>query len=111
MRSNLLQLFNDNYFSYTASPEGVVEETETAYQLTLDVAGIRREDLDIEVKNGVLVIKGERKGAKSYTFEKKFRLGDTVLVDEIKATHQDGVLTLELAKASKAQARKIAIAE
>lgn len=106
-RINLLQLFND--FN-SVSPEGFIEETDKTYQLTLDVPGVKKEDINIEVNNGILTVSGERKGARACTFEKRFRLGDNVVADEIKANLTDGVLSLELAKAEKARARKIMIA-
>ena len=69
MRSALLQAFNENYYNYT--PECLMSDGDKSYQVSLDVPGIKREDLTIEVINNVLSSAGERKGAKSYSFEKK----------------------------------------
>jgi HSP20 family protein len=108
MRSSLFQLLNDNYSNYASDFH--VEDKEKAYQLELDIPGIKREDLSIEVHNQILTIVGERKGSRSQTFERRFRLSDDVMADEIQATLVDGVLTLDLVKAEKARSRKIAIA-
>ena len=107
MRSALLQAFNENFYDY--APECLIEDKDKSYQVSMDVPGIKREDLTLEVTNNVLSITGARKGIRPYSFEKKLRLGDNVS-GEIQASLTDGVLTLEIAKAEKAQARRIAIA-
>jgi len=107
MRPALLQLFNDNYLNYT--PDCSLEETEKSFKVLLDVPGIKKEDISIEVNNNMLVITGERKGAKNYTFERKFRLGDQASEDVL-ASLSDGVLTVEISKSEKAKARRIEIA-
>lgn len=111
MRSSLIQLLNDSYFYHTYSPECSVEEVSdgSGYQVTMDLAGVKREDINIEAINGVLKISGERKGVRSYTFEKQYRLGPN-LSDDIQASYTDGVLMLLVKKTEQAKARRIAIA-
>jgi len=106
MRSALLQAFNENAFNY--APECLIEERDTSFQVHLDVPGVKKEDLVIEVTNNLLKIAGERKGTRGYSFEKKLRLGDSVSGD-IQAQLTDGVLTLDVAKAEKAQVRRVVV--
>lgn len=43
------------------NPTLSLSETETAYEVALDLPGMKRDDINIEVKNGELWITGERK--------------------------------------------------
>ncbi len=80
---------------------------EDRYAITLAVAGFRREDIDIQVENGVLTIRGkqesgdkERKflhqGIANRAFERKFTLADHVEVSG--AELENGLLVLNLVK-------------
>lgn len=84
--------------------------------------GFRRDDIDIEVHDGVLTIKAERsdeeemKGEKFFRKERRFgavsrRVALPSMVDDkrAKATLQDGVLTLRLPKTEQARPKKIPI--
>ena len=85
-----------------------------------DVPGIKREDLEITLDEGVLTIKGQRRyeGAgkdkvwlgRSYgSFERSFTLPDTVDPDRLSAELAEGVLTVRVAQQPKAKPRKITI--
>lgn len=82
------------------------------YQLTADLPGFKKEDISIDVEDGMLTIKAERneeneekdkKGRylrreRSYgSYQRSFDLSD-VDDDRITAKYEDGVLTLELPK-------------
>lgn len=88
---------------------------------SFDVPGVKKEDLDITLENGVLTVKGSRKfeptGAKeqlllgrSYgTFSRSFSLPEHLDEEKLSANLADGVLTIEIPKLQKAQPRRIAI--
>lgn len=126
-------LFSDPFFS---TPLGVaapsinllpldVAETETAFIVTADLPGFRKEDIALEIESGVLTIKGETKtekeeesadGPKYHRRERRIEsvtrsisLPEGVLEDKVTADLKDGVLTVTLPKAPAALARKIAI--
>jgi HSP20 family protein len=96
-----------------------VHETDKGYTLRFDLPGVNPQDVKIEVVDGTLTVKGERKALDAEgahriervtgTFERAFRLRAKVDSDGIKASYKDGVLTIELPKAPEAVKREITI--
>jgi len=96
-----------------------VTESETEYRLDVYLPGVAKEDVDLDVKDGVLTIRGRvtsrrPEGGKLHIreygvgdFERTIRLGDRIEIDGIRAEHANGVLTLGLPKVSAARPRKI----
>jgi len=87
---------------------------------TADVPGLKQEDLEITLENGVLTLKGQRRyegngkdkvwlGRSYGSFERSFTLPDTVDPDHLSAHLEDGVLTVRVAQLPKAKPRKITI--
>lgn len=83
----------------------VVEENN--YSITVAVAGFKEGELDIQVENGILTVRGKKESlesAKNYlhqgiatrSFERKFNLADHIEV--VNADLSDGLLTLHLVK-------------
>jgi HSP20 family protein len=90
--------------------------------LKLEVPGIEEKDLDVQVENNTLTVKGERKFEKdekeenfhrierSYgSFYRSFTLPSTVETDKISAKYNAGVLKLELKKKAEAQPKQIKV--
>jgi HSP20 family protein len=100
-----------------------VAETDTAYQVKAELPGIRKEDLDVTVDDGVLTIKAEHNDnqeqtkngqlicqERSYgTFARSLRLGANVDEETITAEYRDGVLHITLPKAKEVQPRKVEV--
>ena len=93
------------------SPSVDIAETDKEYTVKADLAGVKKEDLRINVENGVLTVSGERKFEKedkdqkhhrverSYgSFTRSFALPDDVLQDKIEAECKDGVVHVRLPK-------------
>ena len=87
---------NDNY-----PPHNVVKIDEEKFLIELAIAGFKKSDIDIELKDGILKIKGEveptereyaYKGISSRKFEKSFRLSEFVVIDG--ADLADGILVV-----------------
>ena len=83
---------------------------------------MKREDIKVEVKDGTLVLSGERKSEKpaegveyrhaervAAKFWRSFSLPETVKQDAIEATYKDGILEIRVPKAEEAKPRQIEI--
>lgn len=115
--------------SFGAMPAGLrpsidVRETDQAYTVTAELAGLERKDVDVTLRDNALVLSGEKRqehaeadDGRTYTeraygrFERVIPLDAEVDSDQVQATFKNGVLTVTLPKSPKAQdkARKIEI--
>jgi HSP20 family protein len=101
-----------------------VEETGDGLVLTAEVPGMTAEDIEIELENNILTIRGEKsfertegEDEKRYhvwerrqgSFQRSFTLPRTVRAEDIKAEYENGILTIRLPKAPEAKSRKIQI--
>jgi len=93
-------------------------ESDEAYRACIELPGVRREDLRLDVEDGLVRLTVERKGeqaveAESTTrresFEQVLRLPDMVQSVRAEARLADGILELTLPKAERPQARSIAV--
>jgi HSP20 family protein len=105
-------------------PAAAVSETETAYVVELEVPGVKREDVTIEVEDGRLAVTGEFKNTftaedgtrlhartrRTGRFEYRARLPRGADADAVGAELADGVLTITITKPETAQPRRIEIA-
>lgn len=66
--------------------------------ISIDVPGIKQEDIAIEITDNMVQVKGERKTAtSSYSVSKSLSIPEGYSSDEVKAELIDGVLTIILA--------------
>jgi len=99
-----------------------VSETEGEIIVKAEIPGMKVEDIDITLTDGLLTIKGERKMEKEEkqenyhrierqfgTFSRSLNLGQTVRADGIDAGYKDGVLTVTLPKAEEDKPKKIEV--
>jgi len=78
-------------------------DNDEKFQLTVDVPGIKEEDIDIKLDDGQLTVKGQRVGESessrfSSRFSQSFYLDPTVDVDSFTATLKNGVLVVSASK-------------
>ena len=89
----------------TYPPHNVVKDDELQFSIELAVAGFKKEHINIEVKDHVLTISGDRpqrrdqnkyvhKGISARNWKKSFRLSEYTEV--IGADLEDGILTVDL---------------
>ena len=124
-----LRLFQDTVnrlFSEPAArpwtPPVDIMETENELILKADVPEIELKDIDIQMENGTLTLKGERKfeqenDGKGYhriersygAFARSFSLPDTVDPEKVRADYKNGVLTVTLPKKEVAKPRSIKV--
>lgn len=105
----------------TFTPLADVEETDDEYVVEIDLAGVRREDVNVELSGRRLSVTGERKErersgilrTKTRTvgrFQYEVTLpGDVDEDASVDATLHDGVLTLKVPKAAAARPRRIEV--
>jgi len=92
-------------------PAANVKETETEYVLELAIPGRKKEDFNVEIDNDILTISSEVKSEENkeddgYTrreftfssFKRVFSLPETISLDKINATYEDGILKFVLPK-------------
>jgi HSP20 family protein len=104
------------------APAVDVTEDEKAYKITVELAGVKKEDVTVEVHDSVLSIRGEKRSEReekkdkthwverSYgSFSRSFTLPPTAVSDDLRAAFSDGVLTVEIPKKEEAKPRQISI--
>lgn len=105
----------------TRSMRTDVVETDTEYKLSAEMPGIKKEDIQIEMKNGILSIaashreESEQKDSQgryirrerhSTSYSRSFRLGEEYKPEDIAAKYEDGILTLTIPKKGVIEQRK-----
>ena len=104
------------------SPAVDILETDTELLFKVDAAGVSLEDIDVQLENGTMTLKGERKFEKdekvkgyhrierSYgAFARSFTLPNTVDPEGVRADYALGVLTITLPKKEIAKPRAIKV--
>jgi HSP20 family protein len=104
------------------APRVDIREEKDAVLLSAELPGVAKDDVKIELENGVLTVSGEKHAEQSEnengiyrservygSFKRSFRVPETVDADKIAADYSDGVLKLTLPKRPEAAPRKIAI--
>lgn len=93
------------------TPNAEYYEVENGFVLEVELPGVKKEDLDVQVEKDIITVKATRarKDGK-IAYERSFRLADDIDTDNIKAALENGILKFELAKRTQAAARKIDIA-
>jgi HSP20 family protein len=99
-----------------------VTETKDAYLIDVEVPGLRPEDINVTVDQGMLTIQGERrseeeKADRSYhrierhygSFRRSISLPRDVDASRVQATYQNGVLRLEVPKIESGQLKRIEV--
>lgn len=130
LRDDLEQLFQD-WFEGTTSTEMAagawcprcdLEETDEAYVLHVELAGVDPDDIEVSLEDNTLTVKGERsfyaeKSEEGFTrrersfgsFFRAMRLPTSVDADAIEAAHHNGVLTVTAPKTDKSHSRHVPI--
>ena len=96
-------------------PNVEVSETDKDVKVTAELPGLEEKDVQVELANGVLAIKGEKKtetedkdrlfSERTYGhFERRIPIDD-VDQDKVSAAFKNGVLTVTMAKAPQAQSK------
>ena len=116
---NLLDDFFDFPFwsNYTATDSSLmktdIKEMENGYEVTMNLPGVKKEDVKAELKDGYLTISASsnsnkdekdeegryiRRESYSGSCSRSFYVGDNVTEEDIKAKFEDGTLTMMIPK-------------
>lgn len=123
-RSILVPVVHSVTTDRTVVPACDVTETEDSFFLTIDVPGLKKNDINIEVTGRQLAISGERKqeepikGGSTYRnersfgrFHRIFEVPEGTNTEVIEASYESGVLRLAIPKSESVRVRKIEIAD
>ena len=103
-------------------PKAGIAEREKEFALNLDLPGFKKNELDVEVKDDQLIVRGERRKNKTHkesgylreerafgAFERRFVLPQSVVRNKIAVNYKDGVLQVIMPKHEEATARRLEI--
>ena len=105
------------------TPAVDIRETDTELVVHVDVPGAKKEDLTVEILEGVLTLSGERRRESEQDegethrverfygkFTRSFRLPKGYASDDVKASYTDGVLEVRVPKIPEKEPKAIPIA-
>jgi HSP20 family protein len=111
---SLTNFFNDDWFDKrfeSWSPAVNVAESDLNYEIEVAAPGIKKEDFDVSVENGILSIVGKsekeheekeknytRREFSSQSFQRRFPVPEDADPEMVEAKHEDGVLHITLHK-------------
>jgi HSP20 family protein len=106
------------------TPSVEVADTESSIDVTAELPGVSKEDVDVDLENNVLTIRGEKKQQKEEkekehylferyygSFQRSFSLPAPVDESSVKAEFRNGVLKIHLDKAALSKGTKITISD
>jgi len=117
-RSNQEELTTSGSFI----PAVDVYEDDHKVVLKLEVPGVKQEELDVQVENQTLTVRGQRTFEKEEkeenfqrierrygSFSRSFTLPATINTESIRADYENGVLKIELARREEAKPKQIKV--
>jgi len=104
------------------APAANLVETETAYELTLELPGMKPEEFNVEFHDGALWIMGEKKEEREEKgktfhrverrygeFRRGFRLPVPVNEEKVTAEYKEGILRVAVPKVVEAKPRRVEV--
>ena len=112
-------IFTDSGSS-ARGPAADIVERDDHYQVQVDLPGVKKEDIQVTIEDGHLLIRARREIEKtdekdsvlrherrSGEFARTFRLGDHISTEGIAAQYRDGVLEVRIPKSEAAKPRMV----
>jgi HSP20 family protein len=128
LRDQFSRLFDIAFPTRTAesfgdwTPALDAREDKDKYTVAVEIPGLKKEDINVSVHDGVLTVSGERKSEKEVKegtvhrseryygkFSRSVSLPAEVRADKVSATYKDGVLTVEIPKAEEAKPKTVEV--
>ena len=105
-----------------SAPATDVREDDKQFIVSVELPGVKKDDVQVSLEDGVLTISGERKAESETTegrfhrrerfvgrFGRSFELGTPVDTKAVKAAFKDGVLSVTVPKAENARTNSIEV--
>lgn len=121
--SDWIDEFFDEAFKITSgsfTPGMNVYETVDAFEITLELPGMKKDNIDISIEGNTLNISGKREATREEdgrtyhrvesrfgTFSRNLPLPNNIDEDNIKANYDNGVLTVNIPKTEQRTGKKI----
>lgn len=107
---------------YGWTPRVNVEENDERYEVTAEVPGMEKEDINIDIRDHTLTLKGEKKLEEEKKdkdfrllercygeFTRTFKLPEDVDTAKIEAAYKNGILMIDIPKTEKAKPKEIKV--
>jgi HSP20 family protein len=102
-------------------PRTNVHETDDAWVFTMEMPGLTRDQIEVNIEGDTLIVKGEtsekheekgviRREFRTARYERSFNVGAGIDREKVRAKMENGVLTVTLPKAPDKLGRKIEVA-
>jgi HSP20 family protein len=101
-----------------------VQEDKDSFRVRVELPGLKREDIEVSLDDGAVVISGERKvetlteGTEVHRqeryygkFSRALTLSSAITEDKVTAAYKDGILTVTLPKAEEAKPKTVTVSE
>lgn len=109
--------FGIDFFSKSSYPKVDIVDYKDKIQITAEIPGLSKKDIDIEVKDKVLTISGKKatdtsttseavflyKELKHSSFRRAFTIGENLKSDDITAKFENGILRIAIPKIEKVE--------
>jgi len=118
---DLLSNFFSDGADYTV-PAVNIKENENGFTIEVAAPGLNKEDFNIKLEKDILTVSSENENKKEEgsdnfmrrefafkTFSRSFSIPETIDQNKIKASHNNGILTMELPKLDEAKVKKAKI--
>ncbi len=118
----LPRLSGDGEVSFEWAPSADISETDKEYVIRAGLPGVNKEDIKVNLSDGVITIEGERKQRKeeksekvhrveSYygSFARSFSLPENIKAESVTSDYKDGVLAVHIPKTEKERPKQIAV--
>ena len=113
---------DDDSAHYDWRPTVDIYETADGFILKVELAGIEKEDVSVEVKDNILTLKGERlldpeiKDEQYYRkerafgkFQRSFTLQESIKPEHVKAAFKNGILTITVPRPTKEKTKQVTV--
>ncbi len=119
-RKSLANLDDKTFENSDWTPVVDIYETDDSFIVKAELPGVKKEDVSVNIENGLLTIKGEKKTETedkkrhrvecTYgSFIRSFTLPQSVAIDKVEAKYKNGLLNLTIPKEKQAAPNQIEV--